>query len=203
MGGTLKRPWSTAMTDGPQASRRRTRGAVLVYAIVFALIATGVAVVVIRLVTPPDRVEDERAGLAYELPSDWEELASYDRWDRYSSGASGGLLGPAAFAFAQPVAETQDIGRLAELLVEDHALMLRPELVDVALLRSEPIRVGEYAAHEVELTATDPAHGPVYARMLVVDTGAGSVRILFGFANESHGQDRDDLAVVFASVETI
>ncbi|MEU6857621.1 hypothetical protein AB0B28_01905 [Glycomyces sp. NPDC046736] len=191
------------MTDGPQAPRRRTRGAVLVYAILFALIGTGVAVAVLRFVLPLERVEDERAGLAYELPRGWEEIPSYDRWDMYSSGADAGSHGAVAFTFSQPVAPSQDPAVLAELLAEDHTLLMRPEAVDFELLRSESVRLGAFEAHEVELTATDPVHGPVYGRMIIVVSGEAAFTGLYGFSNDPSGTGHDELLELFASLETL
>lgn len=191
--------------DGKTTSRRRWSPLRLVFlaALVGAVAVTLVVAVRWGAGAGIERIEDTSAGLAYELPSGWDEVASSDRWDWYSSTADTGGLGASVSAFAQASIDEGALGPASESLAQDHALLLRPELAGFEQLRSEPTEVEGRTAHEVELTATDPVHGPVYVRMLVVATGSGGAGVLFGFADESADQDREGIAEVFASVELL
>jgi hypothetical protein len=187
----------TSTRTGAFRSRRR----IIVWAALVAAVAL-LAVAAVRWLLPEaERVEDDAAGLSYELPAGWEELPDYDRAERFTSAADAGLLGPFVGGFGEEIAPGGDLGALAESMAVELPRDMLSASTAFTVLRSESVDIGGRAAHEIELTAADPVHGGAYVRLLVVAVDAGRAGVLYGFDYLDLDDARGEIGDVFASVE--
>ncbi|RRS00429.1 hypothetical protein [Glycomyces terrestris] len=190
-------------TSSVRARAKRQRVIVIGGAIAVAAVLAAILVAAWGTATPNQRVEDAAAGLAYELPPDWEELPDYDRAAPYTAAADKGLLGPFVGSFSRELEPDQELKTLAEsLAVELPGHILSPT-TEFTMLRSEKADLNGHEAYEVELAADDPAHGEAHIRLLVVAIEDDRAGVLYGFEYLDDRDDRSDLDDIFSSVERL
>lgn len=147
-------------------------------------------------------IEDTESGISYTLPEGWEEFASEDLIDAFTSSASVATeaSGASVFAFSGEAMTDEEMSMSTSVIAGENSEYFYPYAEDRQILLSEPTEVDGQEAYRFTWVVSKADDEPMYGHIVHILTDDNRSVFLMGIVHPDDPDLRTEIDAVISGV---